>query len=107
MRLQSISDAAAFNRWLELEVADATPGEVELRLEWRPEFARYVVICTRASSVRAFALSFAVGLLVGVLYAGLRVKSPAPPLIAPTGLLGMVLGEQALPLVAGLFARVR
>ncbi len=39
-------------------------------------------------------ISFAVGLLVGVIYAFLRVKSPAPPLVALTGLLGMVWGEQ-------------
>lgn len=40
-------------------------------------------------------LSFAVGLFVGIAYGILRVKSPAPPIIALTGLLGMVLGEQA------------
>ena len=39
-------------------------------------------------------LSFAVGLGVGVLYGVIRVKSPAPPIIALLGLLGMVLGEQ-------------
>ena len=39
-------------------------------------------------------LSFVVGLGVGVLYALLRVKSPAPPIVALLGLLGMVLGEQ-------------
>jgi len=39
-------------------------------------------------------LSFVVGLGVGVLYGLLRVKSPAPPIIALLGLLGMVLGEQ-------------
>jgi XapX domain-containing protein len=39
-------------------------------------------------------ISFAVGLLVGVLYGVIRVKSPAPPIIALLGLLGMVLGEQ-------------
>ncbi len=47
--------------------------------------------------MKAFLLSFRVGLLVGVLYAGLRVRSPAPPLVALTGLLGMVLGEAAWP----------
>jgi XapX domain-containing protein len=47
--------------------------------------------------MRSFAISFAVGLVVGVLYAFLRVRSPAPPLIALVGLLGMVLGEQLLP----------
>lgn len=49
--------------------------------------------------MRAFTLSFAVGLVVGVLYALLRVKSPAPPLIALTGLLGLVLGEGLLPVL--------
>src|SRR5438045_2929427 len=39
-------------------------------------------------------LSFAVGLGVGVLYGLIRVKSPAPPIVALLGLLGMVLGEQ-------------
>jgi len=39
-------------------------------------------------------LSFVVGLGVGVIYALLRVKSPAPPIIALLGLLGMVVGEQ-------------
>jgi XapX domain-containing protein len=39
-------------------------------------------------------LSFIVGLGVGVLYGLIRVKSPAPPIIALLGLLGMVLGEQ-------------
>ena len=39
-------------------------------------------------------ISFAVGLFVGVLYAVIRVKSPAPPIVALLGLLGMVFGEQ-------------
>lgn len=39
-------------------------------------------------------VSFAVGLFVGVLYGVIRVKSPAPPIVALVGLLGMVLGEQ-------------
>jgi len=38
-------------------------------------------------------LSFVVGLGVGVLYGLIRVKSPAPPIVALLGLLGMVLGE--------------
>lgn len=36
------------------------------------------------------------GVLVGVLYAALRVKAPAPPLIALFGLLGMVAGQSVL-----------
>ena len=39
-------------------------------------------------------LSFIVGVGVGVLYGLIRVKSPAPPIVALLGLLGMVLGEQ-------------
>ena len=44
--------------------------------------------------MKVFLLSFAVGLGVGVLYGLIRVKSPAPPIVALLGLLGMVLGEQ-------------
>ena len=47
--------------------------------------------------MKNYALSFGVGVGVGVLYALLRVRSPAPPLVALAGLLGMVLGEQLLP----------
>ena len=39
-------------------------------------------------------VSFAVGLFVGIFYGVIRVKSPAPPIVALLGLLGMVLGEQ-------------
>ena len=39
-------------------------------------------------------LSFVVGLGVGILYGLIRVKSPAPPIVALVGLLGIVLGEQ-------------
>ena len=39
-------------------------------------------------------LSLIAGLVVGVLYGLIRVKSPAPPIVALLGLLGMVLGEQ-------------
>jgi XapX domain-containing protein len=44
--------------------------------------------------MKVFFLSFVVGLGVGVLYGLIRVKSPAPPIVALLGLLGMVLGEQ-------------
>jgi XapX domain-containing protein len=39
-------------------------------------------------------ISFLVGLGVGAIYGLIRVKSPAPPIVALLGLLGMVLGEQ-------------
>ncbi|MGA9391628.1 MAG: DUF1427 family protein [Candidatus Sulfotelmatobacter sp.] len=45
--------------------------------------------------MKGLLISFVVGLLVGVAYGLIRVKSPAPPIVALIGLLGMVLGEQA------------
>jgi XapX domain-containing protein len=45
-------------------------------------------------AMKVLFISFVVGLGVGVLYGLIRVKSPAPPIVALLGLLGMVLGEQ-------------
>jgi XapX domain-containing protein len=44
--------------------------------------------------MKVLLISFAVGVFVGVLYGVIRVKSPAPPIVALLGLLGMVIGEQ-------------
>ena len=44
--------------------------------------------------MKAYALSLLVGILAGVLYGALKVKSPAPPVVALFGLLGMLAGEQ-------------
>ena len=41
----------------------------------------------------SYVLSLIAGLIFGVLYALVGIRSPAPPLIALIGLLGMVLGE--------------
>lgn len=49
--------------------------------------------------MKPYLVALAVGVLVGVLYGLLKVRSPAPPYIALLGLLGMLLGEQAVPLV--------
>ena len=43
----------------------------------------------------SYVLSLGMGLLVGIAYALLGVRSPAPPIVALVGLLGMVAGEQA------------
>ncbi len=45
-----------------------------------------------------FVLSLALGFAVGAIYGLVQVRSPAPPLIALVGLLGMVLGEGAIGL---------
>ncbi len=42
---------------------------------------------------KAYAISLAIGLLVGAIYAFLNTRSPAPPMIALLGLLGMLIGE--------------
>jgi len=48
--------------------------------------------------MKIYLISLAVGLLVGVIYGVLNVRSPAPPVIALIGLLGILLGEQIPPL---------
>lgn len=47
--------------------------------------------------MKLYALSLGAGLLVGILYSLLSVRSPAPPLIALVGLLGILVGEQVVP----------
>lgn len=46
-----------------------------------------------------YLLSLGAGVLVGVIYALIGVRSPAPPTIALIGLLGMLVGEQIVPVV--------
>jgi XapX domain-containing protein len=48
--------------------------------------------------MKIYVVSLGVGLLVGVIYGLLNVRSPAPPVIALVGLLGILLGEQLVPL---------
>jgi XapX domain-containing protein len=47
--------------------------------------------------MRLYLLSLGAGLLVGVIYSLLNVRSPAPPLVALVGLLGILIGEQVIP----------
>jgi XapX domain-containing protein len=47
--------------------------------------------------MKPYLLSLALGLLVGVIYSLVNVRSPAPPVIALVGLLGMLVGEQIVP----------
>lgn len=48
--------------------------------------------------MKPYLFSLAAGLLVGVIYSLLNVRSPAPPVIALIGLLGILVGEQIPPL---------
>ena len=52
----------------------------------------------------SYVISLAVGFGVGLLYFLLRVNSPAPPMIALCGLLGIVCGEHAIPTLKAYFA---
>ncbi|MDB5365590.1 MAG: XapX protein [Rhodospirillales bacterium] len=54
--------------------------------------------------MKPYLLSIGVGVAVGVLYALLGVRSPAPPSIALLGLLGMLLGEQLVPVAQRLIS---
>jgi XapX domain-containing protein len=51
-----------------------------------------------------YLLSLGAGLLVGVIYSLLDVRSPAPPLVALVGLLGILAGEQLIPVGKQLLA---
>jgi XapX domain-containing protein len=48
--------------------------------------------------MKLYLASLAAGLLAGMLYGLLNVRSPAPPVVALVGLLGILLGEQIPPL---------
>jgi XapX domain-containing protein len=47
--------------------------------------------------MKTYLLSAGAGILVGVIYSLLNVRSPAPPLVALIGLLGILIGEQVVP----------
>lgn len=53
---------------------------------------------------KPYLVALGVGLLVGLIYGALNVRSPAPPVVALVGLLGILLGEQAVSLGKRLLA---
>ncbi|AZQ50831.1 DUF1427 family protein [Burkholderia cenocepacia] len=46
--------------------------------------------------MESYLLSLGAGVLIGVVYSVVNVRSPAPPLIALVGLAGMLVGVQAI-----------
>ena len=54
--------------------------------------------------MKMYLLSLGAGLLVGVIYSLLNIRSPAPPLVALVGLLGILVGEQAIPVTKQLLS---
>ncbi len=54
--------------------------------------------------MKPYLISLSAGLLVGIIYSLLGTRSPAPPAIALIGLLGMLVGEQVLPVARRVLA---
>ncbi|MEM5329603.1 DUF1427 family protein [Paraburkholderia sp. JHI2823] len=57
--------------------------------------------------MKPYFLSLCAGILAGVVYGAIGVQSPAPPTIALLGLLGMLAGEQILPLARQVLAGLK
>ncbi len=51
-----------------------------------------------------YVVGLGAGVPVGVIYSLLNVRSPAPPIIALVGLLGILVGEQLVPLARRLLS---
>jgi XapX domain-containing protein len=51
--------------------------------------------------MKMYLLSLGAGILVGVIYSLSNVRSPARPVIALLGLLGILIGEQPVPTFLG------
>ena len=49
------------------------------------------------ADMRTYLVSLGAGLLVGIVYSLLNVRSPAPPVVALVGLFGILMGEQIIP----------
>jgi XapX domain-containing protein len=47
--------------------------------------------------MKVYLVALGAGILVGIIYGLLNVRSPAPPVVALVGLLGMLIGEQVIP----------
>jgi XapX domain-containing protein len=56
--------------------------------------------------MKPYLFSLGAGLLVGVIYSLINVRSPAPPVIALVGLLGILAGEQIPPVVRSVWLKV-
>ncbi|WP_454917665.1 XapX domain-containing protein [Xanthobacter sediminis] len=47
--------------------------------------------------MKLYLASLGAGILVGIVYSLMDVRSPAPPVVALVGLLGILVGEQVVP----------
>ncbi|MBA4221468.1 MAG: hypothetical protein C0458_12115 [Methylobacterium sp.] len=55
--------------------------------------------------MKIYLMSLGAGLLVGVIYSLISVRSPAPPVVALIGLLGILIGEQLPPLLRAIWVK--
>lgn len=53
--------------------------------------------------MKLYLASLAAGVLVGIVYSLMNVRSPAPPVVALIGLLGILIGEQIVPVARHLW----
>jgi XapX domain-containing protein len=56
------------------------------------------------TDLRTYLIALGAGLLAGMLYGLLNVRSPAPPIVGLIGLLGILVGEQVPALAKRLLA---
>lgn len=49
--------------------------------------------------MKDYYIALAAGLIVGIFYGTINVRSPAPPIVALVGLFGILVGEQVAPVV--------
>ncbi|KQU50591.1 XapX domain-containing protein [Bosea sp. Leaf344] len=54
--------------------------------------------------MKLYLMALGAGLLVGVIYSVLNIRSPAPPVVALIGLLGILAGEQIVPVAKRIMA---
>jgi XapX domain-containing protein len=54
--------------------------------------------------MKIYVMALGAGLLVGVIYSLLNVRSPAPPVVALIGLFGILAGEQIVPIAKRVIA---
>jgi XapX domain-containing protein len=59
---------------------------------------------SKEMAVKLYLIALGAGLLAGIVYGLLNVRSPAPPVVALVGLLGILVGEQVVPLAKRLAA---
>ncbi|MCR4468174.1 XapX domain-containing protein [Burkholderia sp. SCN-KJ] len=57
--------------------------------------------------MKPYTASLFAGLLAGIVYALIGVPSPAPPTVALVGLLGILAGEQILPVARRMFSGIQ